>query len=89
VADLLAYFSRLFLYLTLDRFGRRKMTVFVFSVLGLSCIGLAFVPKTEAAAVLALFLLGRFAGSAGLQVRKSNLTCYVTIFVYPTVKKIL
>ena len=63
-------FYRLFLYLTLDRFGRRWITVFTFTTLGICCTTLAFIPKSETNIILGLYLLGKLAGAASFQVSK-------------------
>ena len=44
------------------------MTVTAFLILGLSCIAIAFMPKEEETIILVIFLIGRTAGSAGIQV---------------------
>jgi hypothetical protein len=44
------------------------MTVTSFLILGLSCIAIGLMPKDETTLILIVFLIGRTAGSAGIQV---------------------
>jgi hypothetical protein len=54
----------------IDRAGRRWLTVSLFLILGLSCVIIAFIPKEHTTIILVIFLIGRTAGAAAIQVKK-------------------
>ena len=65
--------------LTLNWVGRKVIFVASHLILGIACIAMAFVPKSNVDAVLALFLVGKMA--AGISF---TLAYLVTSELYPT-----
>jgi OCT family organic cation transporter-like MFS transporter 4/5 len=65
--------------LTANYFGRTKTLVASHTVLGLSCLGLAFIPKTEKAAILVVYMMAKIVASVSF-----SLVYLITIELYPT-----
>jgi hypothetical protein len=64
---------RLFLYVTLDRLGRRWTTVITHVTLGVCFVAMAFIPKNMTGLILALFLLAKGSSTAGFSVSNFDL----------------
>jgi Na+/melibiose symporter-like transporter len=75
-----AQFGTCIIYvLTTNYFGRTKTLVASHTILGLSCLGLAFIPRTEKAAILVVFIIAKIVASLSFSM------CYlITIELYPT-----
>ncbi len=69
----------LFLFLTLDRLGRSKTMSITHCTLGVAALILAFIPKSQASAVLAFYLVGKCAAGAGF-----NMVYLYTGEIFPT-----
>ncbi len=76
VADMPA---TLFIYLFLDRMGRRFCIITNEVALGGCCIGMAFLPKDSSTAIYVLYLIGKFSSNVSL-----SLAWFYTAELYPT-----
>lgn len=71
--------SVFFVYFFIDRIGRRFSQMLSLATLGACCVAMAFTPKDVSAAVLTLYLIGKYGSSCSM-----NIVWLYTAELYPT-----
>ncbi len=79
VSSLIDIPAILFIYLLIDRIGRRRIIMSSQTLLGACLVALAFVPKDQSTSILLLYLVGRFSATCSL-----NTAWFYTAELFPT-----
>ncbi len=79
VSSLVDVPATIYILLTIDRMGRKRCIVTALITLGLCCLGMAFVPKSESKIIMGLYLLGRFSSTVTV-----NTAWFYTAELFPT-----
>ena len=79
IGSLFELCSPLFIFLCLDRIGRRFSIIVCQVLVGCCCIVMAFVPKNYSSVIMAMYFLGRICSSTTL-----TIAWFYTAELYPT-----
>ncbi len=71
--------ATVYILIAIDTIGRRYCIIVTQVLLGLSCVGMAFIPKQHETILFLLFLLGRFSATCSL-----NTAWFYTAELFPT-----